>query len=55
MSLFKLKPIWAKSYSEEEFDQKHLAIGKINKKCAIVLGSFQGKLRVLVLGRQPEV
>lgn len=49
MSLFKLKNLWSCSYPEEEFDEKHLNIGKIDGHPSIVLGSFKGYVRLYIL------
>ena len=49
MSLFKLKNLWSCSYPEEEFDEKHLSIGKIDGYPALVIGSFKGFVRVYLV------
>lgn len=51
MSLFKLKALWTNSYLEEEFDEQHLAVGKLGRFACFALGSFKGVLRVLSVGR----
>jgi len=48
MSLFKLKHLWIQSFPEE-FDEKHLSVGKIDNKPCIALGSFSGYLRVWIM------
>jgi hypothetical protein len=55
MSLFKLKSLWSRAFSEEEFDEKHLAMGKIGRQAVIALGNFQGKLRVFALSKNREI
>jgi hypothetical protein len=55
MSLFKLKSLWSRAFAEEEFDEKHLAMGKIGRQPALALGNFQGRLRVFVIYRNQEV
>jgi hypothetical protein len=55
MSLFKLKALWSRAFSEEEFDEKHLAVGKIGRDPAIALGNFQGKLRVFLICKNKEI
>lgn len=55
MSLFKLKTLWSRAFSDEEFDEKHLAVGKIGRQPAIAVGNFQGKLRVFVVSKNKEV
>ena len=55
MSLFKLKSLWSCAFSEEEFDEKHLAVGKIGRQPAIALANFQGRLRVFLFSRNREI
>lgn len=49
MSLFKLKSLWNKTFPHQEFDEKHLAFGNINKQPAIALANFQGTLHVFLI------
>jgi len=49
MSLFKLKSLWNKTFPNEEFDEKHLAFGNINKQPSIALANFQGILHVFLI------
>lgn len=55
MSLFKLKAMVTKAFAEEEFDEKHIAVGTIGDKPAIGLGNFQGILRLFLIHRNKEV
>lgn len=55
MSLFKLKAMVTKAFAEEEFDEKHIAVGTIGDKPAIGLGNFQGILRLFLIHRSKEV
>lgn len=45
MSLFKLKNLWAQSYSEE-FDSRHMCVGRIDNLTAVGLASFAGTVRI---------
>lgn len=55
MSLFKLKPLVTKAYPDEEFDEKHLAIGTIDQQPALALANFQGIFRLLLITKNKEV
>ena len=53
MSLFKLKNLWAQSFPEE-FDERHLCVGRVDNSPAVGLGSFSGSVRVfLIAGKSP--
>lgn len=55
MSLFKLKSLWTKVFSEEEFDERHLAVGKIGRQAVMAVGNFAGLLRVFMIYKNKEV
>ncbi len=49
MSLFKLKTLWTKSFPQEEFDERHIAVGKIDNKACLALANFNGILRMFLV------
>jgi hypothetical protein len=54
MSLFKLKTIWNATFPDEEFDQRHMALGSVFKLLTVAVGSFKGNLRVFTFNPNSE-